>query len=96
MCMCLARGGVGGVGVEWIRFGLNQSWTNMGEVGYVSVFGYVGVGGVCGEWVGGLGLGGWGCRYVCRASFLRRAIALARHRVPNCCVRRVIFSAPRS
>ena len=27
-----------------------------------------------------------------RASFLRRAIALARHRAPNCCVRRVILA----
>ena len=36
-------------------------------------------------------------RYRCtRASFLRRAIALARHHAPNCCARRVIFSAPRS
>ena len=44
---------------------------------------------------------GEGCQSVTdfglhRASFLRRAIALARHRAPNCCVRRVIFSAPRS
>ena len=36
MCMCLARGGVGGVVGERIRFGVYQSWRNMVE--YVSVF----------------------------------------------------------
>ena len=30
----------------------------------------------------------------CCGSDLRRAIALARHRAPKCCTRRVIFSAP--
>ena len=30
----------------------------------------------------------------CSGSDLRRAIALARHRAPKCCTRRVIFSAP--
>ena len=35
MCMCLARGGVGG---EWgIGFGFYQSWRNIGKVGYVCV-----------------------------------------------------------
>ena len=38
MCMCLARGGVGGVGGERIGFRLYQSWRNRGKVGYVSVF----------------------------------------------------------
>ena len=38
MCMCLARGGVRGVGGERIAFGLDQSWRNRGKVGYVSVF----------------------------------------------------------
>ena len=38
MCMCLARGGVGGVGGERIGFGLSQFWRNMGKVGYVYVF----------------------------------------------------------
>ena len=38
MCMCLARGGVGGVGGDRIGFGLYQFWRNMGKVGYVSVF----------------------------------------------------------
>ena len=35
MCMCLARGGVGGVGVmgETIGIGHNQSWRNMVESG---------------------------------------------------------------
>ena len=34
----------------------------MGEIGYASVFWlrWCGVGGVGGDWVGGLGLGGWG------------------------------------
>ena len=72
MCMCLARGWVGG---DRIGFGLYQFWRNMGKVGYVSVFRWCGwchslslhinierYGGVGGEWVGGLGqgLGGWG------------------------------------
>ena len=43
MCMCLAQGGVGGEGVEWIRglgIGLYQSCENRGNVGWVSVFGW--------------------------------------------------------
>ena len=46
-------------------FGLYQSCGNRGSVGRESVFGYGGVDGVGGEWVGGLdqGLEGW-C-YVC-------------------------------
>ena len=32
LCMCLARGGVGGVGGERIGFGLYQSWRNIGKV----------------------------------------------------------------
>ena len=36
--VCVAQGGVGGVGGERIRFGLYQFWRNMGTVGYVSVF----------------------------------------------------------
>ena len=47
-----------------IGFGLYQFWRNKGKVGYVSVFWlrWCGMGGVGGEWVGGLGqgLGGWG------------------------------------
>ena len=40
MCMCLARGYMGGEGGEWMRgFGLNQSCQNRGSVGCVSVFG---------------------------------------------------------
>ena len=39
MWMCLARGGVGGEGVdERIGFGLYQSYWNRGSVGHVSVF----------------------------------------------------------
>ena len=38
MCMCFARGGVVGVGGEWIGVGLYQFWRNMGKLGYVSVF----------------------------------------------------------
>ena len=44
MCMCLARGGMGGEGwrgglVERFGFGLYQSCGNRGSVGRVSVFG---------------------------------------------------------
>ena len=38
MCMCLARGGVGEEGDEWIGFGLYQYCVNMGSVRRVSVF----------------------------------------------------------
>ena len=38
MCMCLARGGVGGEGGERIGFGLYQSCEDRGNVGRVSVF----------------------------------------------------------
>ena len=66
MCMCLARGSVGGEGGEWIR-GLGLDFTNLvGTGGVLDVclcFGCVG--GVGDEWVGGLGHGleWWG--YVC-------------------------------
>ena len=53
MCMCLARGGVGGKGGEWMReFGLG--FTN--PLGTGGVLGF-GCGGVGGEWVGGLDKG---------------------------------------
>ena len=39
MCLCLARGAMGGEGDERIGFGLYQSWGNKGSVGRVSVFG---------------------------------------------------------
>ena len=62
MCMCLARGGVGG---EWMR-GLGLDFTNPVGTGRVFdvclCFGCGGVGGVGGEWVGS---GGVGCGYVC-------------------------------
>ena len=69
MCMCLARGGVGGEGVEWMR-GLGLCLTNPeGTGGLLDVclcLGYGGVGGVGGEWVGylGQGQGGW-CGVMC-------------------------------
>ena len=57
MCMCLARGGVGGEGCEWMReLGLgftNPVWTG----GVLDVCLCFSCGGVCGEWVGGLGPG---------------------------------------
>ena len=55
MCMCLARGGVGGEVGKWMR-GLGWGFT-MGSVGRVSVFWLR----WC-RWVGGLeqGLEGWG------------------------------------
>ena len=55
MCMCLARGGVGGEGGEWMRE-CGLGFTNpVGTVGALDIclcFGCSGVGG--GEWVGGL------------------------------------------
>ena len=63
--MCLARGGVGGMGVEWMR-GFGLGFTNpVGTGGLLNVclcLGCGGVGGVGGEWVVGLdkGLEGWG------------------------------------
>ena len=70
MCMCLARGGLGSEGGEWMRE-LGLGFTNpVGTGGVLDMrlcFGCGGVGGVGGEWVGGLGPGsgamGW-C-YVC-------------------------------
>ena len=60
MCMCLARGGVGGVGGEWVT-GLDLRFTNSGGTwgkwDMCLYFGFGGVGGVGGEWVGGLGQG---------------------------------------
>ena len=61
MCMCLARGSVGGEGGgEWMR-GLGLGFTNpVGTGGVLNVclfFGCGGVGGVGGEWEGGLNQG---------------------------------------
>ena len=56
-CMCLAWGGVGGEGGEWMRE-LGLGFTNpVGTWGVLDMclcFGCGGVGGVGGEWVGGL------------------------------------------
>ena len=60
--MCLARGGVGGDGPEWMR-GLGLGFTNpVGTGGVLDVCLCFGCGGVGGEWVGGLDqcLEGWG------------------------------------
>ena len=65
MCMCMARGSVGGEEGEWVR-GLGLGFTNLvgtGEMLDVCLcFGCGGVGGVGGGWVGDLdqGLEGWG------------------------------------
>ena len=62
MCMCLARGGVGGKGGEWMR-GLGLGFTNPVETGGVCLcLGCGSVGGVGGEWGVGMVLSaesGW-------------------------------------
>ena len=61
MCMCLARGVVGGEGIEWVR-GLGLGFTNpVGTGGVLNVCLCLGCAGVCGQWVGGFdqGLEGW-------------------------------------
>ena len=70
-CVCVARGGVGGVGDEWVT-GLGLGFTNSGGTwgkwDICLCFG-CGVGGVGGEWVGSLGLGGcYGVMYGCVVS----------------------------
>ena len=65
MCMCLALGGVGGEGGEWMR-GLGLGFTNLVRTGRVLdvclCLGCHGACGVGGELVGGLDQGreGWG------------------------------------
>ena len=63
MCMCLAQGGVGGEGDEWMR-GLDFGFTiPVGARGVWDVCLHSGCSGVSGgEWVRGLdqGLEGWG------------------------------------
>ena len=65
MCICLARGGVGGVGGEWVT-GLGLGFTNSEGTwrkwDMCLYFGCSGVGGLGEEWMGGLGQGlrGWG------------------------------------
>ena len=57
MCMCLSRGGVGGVGCEWVT-GLTLGYTHSGGAwgkwDMCLCFGCGGVGGVAGDCVGGL------------------------------------------
>ena len=55
MCMCLARGGVGGEGGEWMRE-LGFGYTNPLGMGVVLGLCF-GCGGVGGEWDGGLDKG---------------------------------------
>ena len=73
MCMCLTRGGVEGVGGEWVR-GLGLGFANhggtWGKWDRCLCFGCGGVGGVGEEWVGGRigpgsGMVGWCYVYVC-------------------------------
>ena len=66
MCMCLARGGVGGEGDEWMRelgLGFTNPVGTRGVLGMCLCFACGGVCGVGGEWVGGLDQGRerWGC-----------------------------------
>ena len=51
MCMCLAQGGVGGEGLDWMRK-LGLGFTNPVGTGGVLDMSF-GCGGVGGEWVGG-------------------------------------------
>ena len=67
MCMCLARGCVGGVGGEWVTgldLGFTSSVETWGKWDMCLRFRWGGVGGVMGECVGGFGQGLGGC-YVC-------------------------------
>ena len=59
MCMCLARGGEG---VRGLGLGVTNPVGTGGVFDMCLCFGYGGVGGICGEWVGGLdqGLEEWG------------------------------------
>ena len=68
MCMCLARGGVGGEGGEWMRelgLGLTNPLGTGGVLDMCLCFGCGGVGGVGGEWGLGQGSGAVGWCYVC-------------------------------
>ena len=67
MCICLARGSVGGEGGEWMR-GLGLGFTNPVRTGGMLDV-CMGCGGVCGEWVGAwtrvLGVGVVVVSYLC-------------------------------
>ena len=71
MCMCLARGGVGGERGEWMR-GLGLDFTNPVETWGCWTCVCFGCGGVGAEWVGRLDqcLEGWGGVYLrCESGF---------------------------
>ena len=63
MCMCLARGGVGGEGGEWMRE-LGLGFTNPVLDMYLC-FGCGGVDSVCGDWVGACTRVGGGGEVLC-------------------------------
>ena len=78
MCMCLAQGGIGGDGGEWMR-GLGLGFTNpgnRGSVGRVSVLVEVGRG-------LGPGFGGVGWCYVCVSCESGFSVYMA---VPGICI----------
>ena len=52
MCMCLARGGVGGEGLRELGLRFTNPLGTGGVLDMCLCFGCGGVGGVCGEWVG--------------------------------------------
>ena len=60
ICMCLARGGMGGEGGEWMRelgFGFTNHEREGGVLDMCLCFCCGGMGSVCVEWVGGLDQG---------------------------------------
>ena len=72
MCMCLARGGVGGEGSEWMRGFCLGIANPVGTGAVLDVYlclGCSGVGGVGGKWVGGLehGLEEWVVLCLCQS-----------------------------
>ena len=68
MCMCLARGGVGGEGGEWMREFTNPLGTG-GVLDMCLCFGCGGVGGVGGEWARTRVGSGGGVLCLCESGF---------------------------